>query len=290
MKIVRSARMPYEDRPNPRGGRFCCKRLLEGQPGSRGNFLLQLSKTFDDFVSPRHRHNFDQVRFQLEGTSDFARDGSMSPGCVGYFPEGTPYGPQSAQGEAVVLVLQFGGASGNGYMSEEELQASVAELKKAGEFREGVFRRNSGAEGRPQQDAYEAAWENHNQRRLEYPKPRYYAPVFMFRDGYEWIPAAEPGVETKLLGRFTECGTEISFLRLAAGARHRTGSGQLIYALSGAGTIAGEDWEPETAIHVGSDECADVEAAAPAELFVIELPRWSRTEIGSPSRGAIEVA
>jgi hypothetical protein len=30
-----------------------------------------------DFASPRHRHNFDQFRFQLEGTMNFDRNGKM---------------------------------------------------------------------------------------------------------------------------------------------------------------------------------------------------------------------
>ena len=70
--------------------------LLHGSEGSPDNFYLSIGVLGGDFVSPRHRHNFDQVRFQLEGTCDFASDGTMRPGSIAYFPGGTRYGPQKS--------------------------------------------------------------------------------------------------------------------------------------------------------------------------------------------------
>ena len=63
----------------------------------------------------------------------------MTPGTIGYFPEGTPYGPQSSSVSSLTLVLQFGGASGNGYMTLEQLEAGTAELKTHGTFERGCF-------------------------------------------------------------------------------------------------------------------------------------------------------
>src|SRR5690606_38458334 len=107
------------ERVHARGGKFQACTLLQGEEGTIGNFFLTIARTFDDFESPRHRHNFDQVRLQLEGDADFTRDGIMTPGMVGYFPEGVFYGPQKNPGESLTVVLQFGGASRSGYLSED---------------------------------------------------------------------------------------------------------------------------------------------------------------------------
>lgn len=140
MKVVRLEDLALTARTdNAREGRFEFYPLLDGEPGTVGNFALRLSRTYGDFFSPRHRHNFDQIRFQLEGRFDFNRDGRMAPGTIAYFPEGTYYGPQTSSQDSLVLVLQFGGASGSGYMSEEEYNAGIAELKRRGEFRKGAY-------------------------------------------------------------------------------------------------------------------------------------------------------
>src|SRR6185295_5482283 len=138
MKIVDAEKIPVTERQNRhRDGRFLERRLLEGQDGAIDNFQFTLVNTGGDFFSPRHRHNFDQFRFQLDGDGGFDRDGTMSPGTVGYFPAGTRYGPQSNKGDLTVLVLQFAGANGDGYMSEAETAAATRYLKQFGEFKGG---------------------------------------------------------------------------------------------------------------------------------------------------------
>src|SRR5262245_28001226 len=79
------------------------------------------------FNSPRHRHNFEQIRYQLEGVLDYGRDGKLTAGMVGYFPEAVYYGPQSQDPSisCKTIVLQFGGASGSGYLSQAEVQAGM---------------------------------------------------------------------------------------------------------------------------------------------------------------------
>lgn len=272
MKIVHSGDMPFVERHNPRGGLFHAKRLIEGEAGDRGNFLFIIGKTFGDFFSPRHRHNFDQVRVQLEGTAAFGRDGDMQPGAVGYFPEGTPYGPQTCTGESVVLVLQFGGASGNGYMSEDELQGSVAALKQHGDFNDGVYRRHGG-KGRKNQDAYEAAWENWSGRKLVYPSQRYQNPILMDAGVFEWVRDPQSmGVEVKHLGEFTERRTTLALLRLAAGAQAVLPSHSLFFVMSGRGRLGRESLKPQTAVHLGVQEAVVATADEPIELLRIGLP------------------
>ena len=98
--------------------------MVEGEPGTLDNFQLSFGQMGGDFNSPRHRHNFEQIRYQLEGVLDYGRDGKLSAGMVGYFPEACYYGPQSQDPDisCKTIVLQFGGASGSGYLSQAEVQ------------------------------------------------------------------------------------------------------------------------------------------------------------------------
>ena len=140
MRIVQGDQVEEKIRLHQhRQGMFRHRTVAAGEPGTPGNFILELVRTTDDFFSPRHKHNFDQFRYQLEGEFDFDRNGKMTPGVIGYFPEGTPYGPQSSSVSSLTLVLQFGGASGNGYMTQEQLEAGTAELKNRGASRRACF-------------------------------------------------------------------------------------------------------------------------------------------------------
>ncbi len=86
MRVVNFETLKLQERAHARGGIFRYYELLSGSDGAPDNFYLQLSVLSGDFVSPRHRHNFDQVRVQLEGSFDFAADGRMDPGSIAYFP------------------------------------------------------------------------------------------------------------------------------------------------------------------------------------------------------------
>lgn len=263
------------ERPHARGGKFRYYPLLSGQDGSAGNFFLQLSNTFSDFDSPRHRHNFDQVRVQLEGDADFSRDGVMKPGMVGYFPEGVFYGPQSIPGESLTLVLQFGGASRSGYVSEAAFQRGIVELKKAGTFEAGVYKVDRPDGGTRSQDAYEAVWEHLNECELSYPKSRYDKPLFMRPDAADWLPdEGAAGVVRKHLGTFSEAQTKLSLLRLDASAEAPVAVNTLLFALGGHGS-AGESngvWEQHSSMYSGK-QGSFVRAAVESEFVQIELPR-----------------
>ena len=116
MQMVQGDEIPLVRGLEYRGGMFHSRRLLEGNPGTVDNFQIGIGVSQGDFYSPRHRHNFEQIRVQLDGEAYFDRDGTMTPGTVGYFPEGVFYGPQSQKPGMIstTAVLQFGGASGCG--------------------------------------------------------------------------------------------------------------------------------------------------------------------------------
>ena len=224
-----------------RSGTFHYRHLLEGKPGTPSNFHLGIGQQDGDFASPRHRHNFDQFRFQIEGTMDFDRNGKMAAGTLGYFPEGAAYGPQTSEGRSVTAVLQFGGASGSGYLSPAEVTATTEELKKFGTFEGGVFRRNGDVEGRRNSDAYRAIWEHVHGRRMDYPKPRYRDPIMVEPENYDWLPV--PGVEgvrQKPLGTFTERECAATLIEIAPGTLYRAGGPSVYLFLSGAGTVGRE--------------------------------------------------
>jgi len=275
MKIVQGDELAFERGLEHRGGTFHYIRLMEGEPGTLGNFQLSLGRIGGDFFSPRHRHNFDQFRYQAEGTLDFARDGKLEAGMVGYFPEGVAYGPQtqSAGSDVSTIVLQFGGASGGGYLSADEMKAGSAALRQEGEFKDGVFRRRADVEGKRNVDGYQAIWEYANARPMAYPEPRLAAPVLMRPGRYDWVPL-EPalGVSEKLLGIFTERKCGVGFLRFAPGGRHDAFGRGVFLVLSGTGTVAKHSLRRLTTLYLDRAERFSLEADAPMEVLHFMLP------------------
>ena len=270
MQVIPFEKLKLEQRGHARGGVFRFYNVLSGRDGAPNNFYLSLSVLGGDFVSPRHRHNFDQVRLQLEGDFDFSADGKMRPGSIAYFPEGTRYGPQQLVSDnSLTLVLQFGGASGNGYMSEEQFQKGLAELKSQGTFKDGIFTREKPGGGRVNQDAYEAVWEHVNGRELKYPPERYSRAVFMEPENFEWVSNGN-GTATKLMGVFNERGTKLAFHRIDAGARLPLEDNCLYFVCSG----KGEGWQRWSTIHVETGERAELRATETAEVAQMGLTRF----------------
>ena len=178
MKIMQLEDAPLVRGLEHRGGTFHSRTMAEGTPGTPGNFKFSLSWLGTDYSGPRHRHNFDQYRFMIEGESDYGQDGPLKAGMLGYYPEGVPYGPQVNKTDIFCAVLQFGGASGSGYLLPREVKAGMEELKKFGEFKDGIFHRNDDVPGRRNSDAYQAIWEHMHGREMVYPKGRYDAPIY----------------------------------------------------------------------------------------------------------------
>jgi hypothetical protein len=274
MKIVRFEELQLEERAHARGGVFRFYNLMSGESGAPDNFYLSIGVLSGDFLSPRHRHNFDQVRFQLEGSFDFSADGRMDPGSIAYFPEGTRYGPQKSLSEASkTLVLQYGGASGNGYMSEAQFQAGLEEMKRHGTFQGGVFTRLKPTGGKINQDAYEAVWEHVNGRELVYPAERFAKAIFMTPPGFAWLPNG-PGRMRKELGVFNERGTALCFDRLEPGARMALEQNSIYFICEGAGEIAGQRWARWSTLRAERGERPELRAGAASEILQMRLPRF----------------
>ena len=269
-----------------RQGQFIHRKLMAGERGSPGNFLLELVRTTSDFFSPRHKHNFDQFRYQVEGEFDFDRNGKMKPGIIGYFPEGTPYGPQSSAVVAVTLVLQFGGASGSGYLLPREVKAGMEVLKAFGEFKDGIFHRNDDVPGRRNAEAYQAIWEHVHGRAMVYPKGRYDAPIYADAKSYNWAPVkGAKGVSEKLFGVWTERRTEAGMLKLEAGASHKVAGRGVYLVMSGTGQCEGKPLQKYTSVFLETGETATLSATEPMELLHYGLPDLSDIEASLHTSG-----
>lgn len=275
MKVVQGDEIPLVRGLEYRGGVFHSRRLLEGTPGTVDNFALSVGVSQGDFFSPRHRHNFEQIRVQLDGEAGFDRDGTMTPGMVGYFPEGVFYGPQSQKPGPVSInaVLQFGGASGCGYLSGKETRAAMEELNKLGEFKNGVFRRKEPLYGNKNTDGNRAIWEHHHGRPIVMPKPRYPKAIMMDSANYNWVPVdGVPGVSEKLLGVFTERRSEASLLKLEPGASYQAKGRGVYLVLRGKGALADTTARTLTALHLEFGETAKISAAEEMEIMHFGLP------------------
>jgi hypothetical protein len=292
MRIVQGDQVPQTPAEAHRPGTTTFRRLLDGTPGP-DNFSLVLAEGPGDRYSPRHKHNFEQVRVQLEGSADYGRTGKMTPGMVGYFPEGVPYGPQTqTPGEYVsIIVLQCGGASGSGYIGRDEQQVAIVELSQTGEFKDGVFYRKEGLPGKRNLDGFQAIWEHVNQRTFVPTKPRYETPILMQSGNYDFVPVeGAPGLSEKLLGSFTERRSVIAYLKLDAGARFvAQGKHDIFVVLSGRGTLEGTPYRPLTTLYVEQGEQAAFSAEATTEILHLGMPNLAGlAAIGEASAQAAE--
>jgi hypothetical protein len=289
MRIVQGDEVQGAAASKHRGGSATYARLLDGDDSSLiDNFSLILAKTPGRF-SPRHRHNFEQFRFQLRGTADYGRTGKLKPGMLGYFPEAVHYGPQTQDegDELEMLVLQCGGASGSGYPGRNASAAATEELKKLGEFKDGVFHRSEGVPGKRNVDGFQAIWEHVNQRPLVYPKPRYDAPILTYPENFDWVPlSSAEGVWERRIGAFTERQCEASFLRLDEAAEFALlGKRDIFVVLQGSGTIGDQPLRRLTTVYLDVDEEAHLVGRERLEILHFRLPDLSqlKADAGTPS-------
>lgn len=291
MKVVQGDTLSEDARSSHRGGTVSYVRLLDGEPNTLDGYSLIVARTPGRF-SPRHRHNFEQFRLQLEGVADYGRTGKLKPGMIGYFPEGVHYGPQTQGEDLAMLVLQCGGASGGGYLGREGEMTYAQELKAFGEFKDGVFRRKDGAPGKKNLDGYQAIWEHKNGRPMEYPKPRYNRPVFMDPENLNWTPVeGADGVSEKFLGVFTECRTRAAVVRIETGATFTTGGRRSIFLVrDGAGEVEGQPYRTFTTVFTEKGETAAFRAGTATTLLSVDLPDLSLLRSGEaePAAAAAE--
>ena len=87
--------------PEFRGGGKEFRTLLKGRDGDPGNYRLVYARQTGPVAGPRHRHNFDQIRYCVTGKMNYGRDRWIEAGEVAYFPEGAHYGPEESDIEQI---------------------------------------------------------------------------------------------------------------------------------------------------------------------------------------------
>ena len=280
MQTMHGAEVEWGKVSGHRSGGIDFKRLLQGTPGTPDNFELSIVRTTGDYYTPRHRHNFDQVRLCLEGAMNYAPGKDLKAGTVGYFPEGTFYGPQSDTGVSIILLLQMGGSAGYGFMGYRQLTDGYKKLSGLGSFDGGIFCRHT-ADGRViRQDGYEAIWEDVNGRAVQYPPPRYLDPVIIYPDSFGWLATRDPGFELKHMATFGERALNIGEIRATRGSRHKVDrhrAPELLFVESGAmrDVTSGEVLDTHSAFRVDpADTGRELEVVEDCVLFFVQLSKF----------------
>ncbi|MEU1690078.1 hypothetical protein ABZ590_00415 [Streptomyces hirsutus] len=272
MRVGKASDTDVEQVGTMREGKLDQKHLLCGEDGSPNNYDLNVGLTGSGgWRTPRHRHNFDQIRYVIKGRLPYTENDFLEEGWVGYFPESVHYGPQERAEGLRTMVLQCGGASGAGYLSVAQREATNAELAKTGEFKKGLYHYTD-ANGVPQTvDGSEAIFEHAMGGKLEFATPRYTDVIAMNPEAYDWIQQGDTGVWEKWLGSFTERDLRIGFLRLDPGAVYQAGqfpSIEILFQIKGRVSAGGEKYGPETGYEFLANEGpVPVEAVEPTEFF-----------------------
>jgi len=294
MRVV-SIETPTWEKDHPTGS-LAFKYLLTGEESSPDNFVLLLARQEKRFTTERHRHNFDQFRFPIRGDMNVGEGLRLREGQLGYFTEGAPYGPQDdpveplEPGKRLHLTLQFGGASGYGYLGPKRLRACRDELRREGEFVDVFYRRRDGKT----QNGLDAVWQHAFGTKLEYPRPRYPSPIIMDPKSFRWISDPDaPGIERKHLGTFTERGVWAEILRLHPGATltsSHLNARQLLFVLAGSGTIDGAELTLHSAIQLDPGKQGCIVGNEMLELLVFGLPPVVTAELAASTKAMMQPA
>lgn len=250
--------------------------LLEGSTGQPDNFVMLIAENLGRFDMVRHRHNFDQFRFALQGDLTMGDGRVLREGHLGYFPEGASYGPQADDAGPLALVIQFGGASGYGYMSPQQYRDGRDALSRTGRFEGPVYLRQR-ADGTVKKTfSINAVWEEAMGARMLIPAPRYDQAVFMNPRAFRWRPVAGADkAYRKLLGVFSEREVAAEMFLLEPGGSIELAAGtatRLLFVLRGAGTVAGRTVGRHCAAGLDAGERAVIVADDEMTLLGFTLP------------------
>lgn len=283
MEIADTSKLHFEGPGlKHRGNGLWFKHLFlgdEDDPKNNYTFVLARQKSF---YSPVHRHNFDQFRYPTLGDINILPEVNVHQGELCYHPEGVYYGPQDDGDELKeVLVLQFGGASGQGFVSHAKLKQSQERLYSQGKFENGKFFRRAEsadeASGYEEPiDAFQALWEDQMGRPLVYPEGRYDRIITMHPDAYGWAKLKGfEGVWKKTLGIFSERETRAEVIKIEKGASWKIAEDDathLFYVLKGNGQADNQTIQAEWAGRILAGKCASVKADTELQILHFVLP------------------
>lgn len=290
MKIVNpdNCKLYTDDHPT---GALGQRYLFKGEDSTPENFMFSIAENMKRFQMVTHRHNFDQFRFSISGDMSMGKGRYLREGHLGYFPEGTNYGPQDDEAGPVALVLQFGGASGYGYMSMEQYREGRESLKQVGQFEGAVFIRDQTEDDlQKKKFSINAIWEETMGSRMLIPAPRYDQAIFISPDAFRWIPVKhEEGVFHKHLGTFSEREASAEMWLLKPGASINLAAGEaairLLFVLQGEGIAGSDELGRHYGIQLDPGETGKLTAKGEMKLLSFILPPvredWTEPELPS---------
>ncbi|MCG8442932.1 MAG: hypothetical protein MI723_14105 [Caulobacterales bacterium] len=281
MKLVAADTIAWREVSQHRAESPLFRRLIQGEPGALDNFEFSQVKVESAYYTPRHKHNFDQVRIMLEGEFDYG-GGVQREGMIGYFPAGTPY-TQQATTASVTLLLQVGAACRQGYLGYDDVEEVAARLAARGAFEDGIYVWTDEQGVARRRDGYEAVYQEARGEAPDYPRPRFLGPVIMNPAAVAALPDAERGGATRRLGVFNEYGLALSVREAAPGETltlaPAPGQRALAYCVSGAGrTGEGAAAGAGLAIDLLRGEALSVTADASLSFLQIDLPDFAAPE------------
>lgn len=281
MKILRIEDVPLQKSNNARGGtgyvqyNIFDSANLGRDPHLLDNFRLNLSITEEgEMFTPRHRHDFSQFRYIIEGEADYAMGEIQRAGVLNLTVDGTYYGPTSNMIGAT-LVLQFGSVSGSGYIDRRDIVAATSELKKRNEgyLEDGIYYRNPGVDGPAQQDANEAVFSLIRGQPVQYPEPEYLHPVMMNSNAIPWQPLdGVPGVEEKHMGTFSSNRYSAARYKLDPGASFLARGRGVYFVLLGSGSVASEPYRKWTSTYLEDGESVGFQASETTDILYLGMP------------------
>jgi hypothetical protein len=272
----------YDQAGNLRTGNRISRTLLTGVEDAVDNYRMAYGTGGDDanWTTPRHHHNFEQIRWAIDGDYSVGRNRVLPAGWIGYFPESAYYGPQSMSSNLSMLIVQFGGPSGQGYASVAQRRRGFDGLKaRGGKLENGIYSWVDEQGVHRNQDAFEAVWEEMNGRKISYPEPRYDSIILINPETFRWIEDRNaPGVSRRNLGTFTEREVRIAFVRLEKGASLSLGtepSAELMFLKEGQISHDGQVHEKLSAFgSAAGDGTETLTATEPSELLYVKLPTF----------------
>jgi hypothetical protein len=274
--IVRGENIVYGQVVGHRGGGRKGKNFGFFDPAHGVSINASMSVYTSERLNPRHKHDFDQVRYYVRGGENYSKQ-VFGPGDCVYFPEGVSYGPTfTAEGfeENVRLGMQFQGPSRRPFFQRLQVQKGELELRElGGTFDDkGLFIWPNGRK----QDSAEAIREHLGSQPISYPKARYDEYVVMHSNEYPWIPLdGVSGVAVKHLGYFNELGPNIKLVQLDAGASTQPGTApcqQIRYVVDGEVEFEGETYSAISCMYFPARTAYPATASAKgATLLIMQL-------------------
>lgn len=151
-----------------------------------------------------------------------------------------------------MLVLQFGGASKQGYLSHAQLSVAQKRLiEKGGRFEKGKYYAKDANPTDPPVDGFKATWEEYMGRKIDFPEGRYGSVINMKPAAYTYIKDRDTdSVWRKKLGVFSERETRAEVVKIVNGGSWEIpaeDATRIYWVIGGKGTVNGQILQAESA-------------------------------------------